>query len=322
MAADSKDCNTNVNALPVVDLSGLVYSGPGSIEWKQAQKKVEWALMNYGGFDAIYNRIGSDVVDGLFEKVVPETVKNMEKISNASTLPTSGWFIFGDFAFNGLHIYDPDSLSSLEDYAKTVWPQGNSLFCNTVCNYAKHMKDMAQIIHKMILDSLNLEDVYDSHINSVAYSLRFTEYFNDMSIGKKKIGIPPHVDANYINIINQYEVEGLEVEASNGEWIHVPAVPNTFTILLGETFAAFTNGIFKAPKHQVKMENSRKRYSVIFTSFPSYNSDVIKSPDKLVDESHPLIYKPFNYYEYLKLRFTNQDTEGDLKTYFGIETQG
>ncbi|PKU74830.1 Gibberellin 2-beta-dioxygenase 7 [Dendrobium catenatum] len=48
------------------------------------------------------------------------------------------------------------------------------------------------------------------------------------------IALPPHKDPNYIGIVCQHNVEGLELENTCGEWIKAKPFTNSFTVLVGE----------------------------------------------------------------------------------------
>ncbi|KAG0467564.1 hypothetical protein HPP92_019144 [Vanilla planifolia] len=90
-----------------------------------------------------------------------------------------------------------------------------------------------------------------------------------------------------------------------------------FTVLLGESFMAWSNGRLKAPTHRVKMDGSKKRYSVIYSTLPRNLDEAIYCPTELIDQEHPLMYKSFNYYDYLKFKFSDEGEkhEDALKAY-------
>ncbi|KAE8696098.1 hypothetical protein F3Y22_tig00110676pilonHSYRG00052 [Hibiscus syriacus] len=68
------------------------------------------------------------------------------------------------------------------------------------------------------------------------------------------------------------------------------------------------------------LTGDKQRYSVgLFTvSKPGY---MIKAPEELVDEAHPLLYKPFDYAELLKLVASNKGrhNQSGLEAYCGIQ---
>ncbi|KAG0466456.1 hypothetical protein HPP92_018036 [Vanilla planifolia] len=172
---------------PRVDLTGLLQVKSDSSCWKMAQEKVISALANYGGFEAVYGDVKPGLKTEFFENIMPKFMSDMSKVSYAHGRPPAVLFQH-DLALKNLCINDPTSLSSVEDYVKSIWPKGNDLFCNSICNYAKHIQEVAQIIQRMILMSFNLEEDYESN-KFMASSLILIEYVNDKAMDKSRIGM-------------------------------------------------------------------------------------------------------------------------------------
>ncbi|KAI0510304.1 hypothetical protein KFK09_010905 [Dendrobium nobile] len=304
--------------LPEIDLSGFHVTSFNEKTWAKARSKIAEALELYGGFEVIYNEVNLDLRNDLLGVAVPElfTMPGASNLIDSKELPYHGaFFSKPGFPFWALQLTNPNTIAPIQEYAKVIWPQGNDFFCNAVLNYANHMQKLIQTIHRMILESLGLEDHYDSHIKSLSYSIRFANYYKG-----NKIALPPHKDPNYISIVCQHNIEGLEVENKSDEWIETKPSKNSFTVLVGEAFKAWTNGRLHVPNHRVKLKNeTEKRYAVIFGTVPIHTNDMINAREELVDEEHPLLFKPFKYYDYIKYRFTDgENLEDALKSYCGV----
>lgn len=67
------------------------------------------------------------------------------------------------------------------------------------------------------------------------------------------------------------------------------------------------------------MSGSEARYSAGLFSIPRAGY-IIKAPDELVDEEHPLLFKPFDHVEFLKFYYTEegQKAESALTAYCGV----
>ncbi|PKU74831.1 probable 2-oxoglutarate-dependent dioxygenase AOP1 [Dendrobium catenatum] len=310
--------------LPIVDLSGLDIARFNEKVWVKARSKIVEALEIYGGFEVVYNEVSSELRNDLLGLIVPTifTMSVVNKLSDAQKLPYHGiYFKKQGFPYLALQLADPNSLVALQEYANIIWPEGNDFFSNTVLNYAKHMQELINMIHRIIIESLCLELHNDSHMNSLAYSIRFSNYYKNALDDGINLSLPSHKDPNYISIICPHNVEGLEIETRGGEWIQTKPMKNSFTVLLGEVFKAWTNGRLHAPNHRVKLKNeTEKRYAVIFSTIPSLTNDMINAPEELIDEQHPLLFKPFKYYDYVKFRFSEEGekTNDALKAYCGV----
>lgn len=83
---------------------------------------------------------------------------------------------------------------------------------------------------------------------------------------------------------------------------------------------AWTNGGVYCPNHRVMMSGDEARYSVALFSYPKPGY-VVKSPEEIVDEEHPLLFKPFKYLDFLHFhRSEAGQSSGSypLKSYCGI----
>lgn len=51
---------------------------------------------------------------------------------------------------------------------------------------------------------------------------------------------------------------------------------------------------------------------------------MVQIPEELIDEEHPLLYKPYNYNDYLEFRFSAEGAKAEdpLRAFCGIERMG
>ncbi|CAN4100188.1 unnamed protein product [Withania somnifera] len=170
----------------------------------------------------------------------------------------------------------------------------------------------------MILESLGVEKYVDEHMNSTNYLLRVMKYKAPQS-SETELGFSAHTDKNIITILYQNQVNGLQVLTKDGQWIDVEPTPETFTVLIGDSLQAWANGRLHAAYHKVMMRGNEARYSVGLFSIPKAGY-MIEAPKELVDEEHPLLFKPFDPLEYFTFCYTEEGMkcESALKTYCGV----
>ncbi|MBA0569951.1 hypothetical protein Golob_003646 [Gossypium lobatum] len=65
------------------------------------------------------------------------------------------------------------------------------------------------------------------------------------------------------------------------------------------------------------MSGDKPRYSLGLFSVPKAGY-MIKAPEELVDEAHPLLYNPFDYAQFLDFYFSNGG-QSSLKAYCGVQ---
>lgn len=82
---------------------------------------------------------------------------------------------------------------------------------------------------------------------------------------------------------------------------------------------AWTNGRVYSPYHRVMMTGNESRYSVGLFSIPKAGY-VIKAPEELVDEEHPLLFKPYDHVQFLQYYYTEAGQKDlcALKTFCGV----
>lgn len=81
------------------------------------------------------------------------------------------------------------------------------------------------------------------------------------------------------------------------------------------------NGRVHSPHHRVMMAGDNARYSVGLFSIPK-GGYIIKAPEELVDEQHPLLFKPFDHFEFLGFVYSEaaRQSQYTLKTYCGVSS--
>ena len=111
--------------------------------------------------------------------------------------------------------------------------------------YAQQVRNLEQIVERMIFQCLGTEKYFNSHLESLVYSMRLANY-GGLPTEEAKVSLLRHVDTSLITIIRQNGVEGLEVYTKDGECIRVVPSPDTFTIMIGEmlTVRAYTRVFF------------------------------------------------------------------------------
>lgn len=93
---------------------------------------------------------------------------------------------------------------------------------------------------------------------------------------------------------------------------------NLFLIIL----QAWTNGRLHSPTHRVMMRGKETRYSTGLFAIPK-SGHIIKVPEELVDEEHPLLFKPYDHVEFLGFFYAEAHRYGTtaqsaLNTFCGV----
>jgi isopenicillin N synthase-like dioxygenase len=86
------------------------------------------------------------------------------------------------------------------------------------------------------------------------------------------LGARAHTDTNAFTILAQDPNGGLEIRNRDGNWVQVPPVADTFVLNVGEVLKVWTDGIFSSTVHRVVNRSGKRRYSIPFFMYPSYDA--------------------------------------------------
>ncbi|CAL0299491.1 unnamed protein product [Lupinus luteus] len=304
--------------LPVIDFTNENLK-PGTESWVSACQAVRNALEDHGGFLALYDKVGSDIYNSIYS--------SMEKlfdlplhIKSRKTTEKPIFSYTGQLSriplFESVAIFNPLSLEDCQKYTQIMWPEGNDYFCESVNSYGKHLVELDHVVKRMIFESYGLEKKkLESLLESVDYVLRGYKYRTPKE-GESNLGVAPHSDTAFLTILNQ-KVEGLGVKLKDGEWFEVDASPSLYLVMGGDALAVWSNDRIHACEHRVFINSKIDRYS---TGLLSYAYKILEPQQELVDEEHPLSYKPFDHYGYLRFFLTEEALKSNsrIKAYCGI----
>ncbi|OUZ99651.1 Oxoglutarate/iron-dependent dioxygenase [Macleaya cordata] len=297
----------------------------GSEGWKNLCKKVREACEEYGCFQVVYEKIPVELYEemvmalrDLFDLPVETKQKN-----KSSKQPYSGYIGKADVVplYESLGIEDAPILDMAQAFTDLMWPNGNPAFCKTINRMSQMVLELELLIRKMVFESYGIENYYDSNVKNSQCVLRVIKYDapRHSDDDSTTMGLLSHTDKNILTVLYQQDLPGLEVLSKEGdEWFQVSPRHGTFTVLVGETLKALSNGRAHAVKHRVILRISEKeRYSYGLFSAPKEDV-MVEVPKELVDKDHPLLYRPFNYVDFFRFFYQNYTLENVLEVYAGV----
>ncbi|CAH1425564.1 unnamed protein product [Lactuca virosa] len=303
--------------LPFVDFSNI----DQNTNWDLTKSQVHRALEEFGCFETTYASIPPELQTSIFDSLkLLFDLPLQTKIKNKSSKPFHGYV--GQYPmvplYESMGIDDAPILEKVESFTKMLWPKGNTEFCKTIQEFSEKLSKLDQMVRMMVLESLGLEKYVKEHMDSTNYLLRVMKY-KGPETNESKLGLNSHTDKNIVTILHQNQIDGLEVQAKSGDWIKIQPSPNSFIVMIGDSLYAWTNGRLHSPYHRVMMSGDKARYSLGLFSIPKAGY-VVKSPKEVVDDEHPLLFKPFDHVEFLQFYYTEagQRAQSALKTYCGV----
>ncbi|CAI0446965.1 unnamed protein product [Linum tenue] len=266
--------------IPLIDFTQTSPLKHGSREWDSLKSQVREAVEEYGCFEASFDEIPADSLSAVFK-----SVKELFDLPLETKLKNT--------SKKPLHGY-------VGQYP--ILPLYESM----------GIED-ADVLEKVDGSTKSLW----SHGNP---AFRMMKYKAAQTCDEEQ-GMHPHTDKDMITILYQNGVDGLEVKnKADGQWIKCQfSRPTSFLVLVGDSLYAWLNGRVHSPVHRVTMSRSETRYSLGLFVVPKAGY-VVKAPDEMVDEQHPLLFKPYDFVEFFKFYDTEagQKSANALREYCGV----
>jgi isopenicillin N synthase-like dioxygenase len=179
---------------------------------------------------------------------------------------------------------DPDLLAGTPLHGKIPWPSAMPDLKPRMMAYYDKVDALAYALLDLFELSLGLaQGTLRQYFKKDMNSLRLLHYPPQQPDEEGvHLGARAHTDTNAFTVLAQDMNGGLEVKNRDGEWVAVPPIAGTFVVNVGEVLKVWTDGIFSSTLHRVINRSGRRRYSIPFFMYPSYDAliqPLMKNPD-------------------------------------------
>ncbi|XVF74656.1 hypothetical protein PTKIN_Ptkin13bG0128700 [Pterospermum kingtungense] len=283
--------------LPVIDFSKHDLK-PGTPEWDSIKIQIRQALEEYGCFEALFDKVVEvqEALFGAMQELFDLPLQTKKRY--VSEKPFRGYYGPTQTLYESMIIDDGNFAENIEQrLTNTLWPQGNTSFSKTLLSFSGLASGLEKTIRRMVLDIFGVEKYMDELMDSTNYILRLMKYGGSQT-SEPTVVARAHFDQNMVTLLYQNEVNGLEIQTKDGEWINVKPSPKTFIVMIGESLSVWLNGRLSPPPHRVTMTGNKTRYCAGLFATPRGGYQV-KAPEEFVDEEHPRLFKPFDYEDFL-----------------------
>ncbi|KAJ9169044.1 hypothetical protein P3X46_020513 [Hevea brasiliensis] len=275
--------------LPLIDLGRL--SLDESDEKHKCEEEIARASQEWGFFQVVNHGISSEIL----EKIRREQVKlfkqpfykksKEDKFLNFS----SGTYRWGTPTATCLsqlswseafHIPMTDISAS----------NGFTNLSSTMEQFATRVASLAQKLAEILAEKLGRKSTFfqENCVPSSCY-LRLNRY-PPCPIPAEVFGLMPHTDSDFLTILHQDQVGGLQL-VKDGKWFAVKPNPEALIINIGDLFQAWSNDVYKSVQHRVLTNPVVERFSTAYFFCPSYDTEIESGCE-------PSVYKKFSFKEY------------------------
>lgn len=172
--------------------------------------------------------------------------------------------------------------------------------------YEKEMKRLAGRLMWLIFGSLGISK---EDVKWAGPKGEFEEASNALQLNSypacpdpdRAMGLAEHTDSTLLSIIHQTNISGLQVLRDRAGWLTVPPVPGALVVNIGDLTHILSNGLYRNVLHRAMVNRTQQRLSIAYLYGPPTNVQI--SPEsKLVSPSHPPLYRPVAWKEYLAIK--------------------
>lgn len=115
------------------------------------------------------------------------------------------------------------------------------------------------------------------------------------------LGAGAHTDFGCLTLLLQRDIDGLEIQKPDGEWLRVPCDPSLIIVNIGDMMARWTNNLYASTRHRVINRSRHTRHSMAFFFDPDADADLSPLPGCLAEGEDPH-YPPASCLEHLLMK--------------------
>ncbi|MCL7049445.1 hypothetical protein MKW94_024677 [Papaver nudicaule] len=159
-------------------------------------------------------------------------------------------------------------------------------------NFAAAMAKLARLLAGVLAENLgHPQSAFDKICSDNTCFLRLNRY-PKCEISPEMIGLIPHTDSDFLTILYQDQVGGLQL-MKDSKWVAVKPHREALIVNIGDLFQAWSNNKYKSVEHKVMANTKMERYSIAYFLCPSYDSMIGSCKE-------PSLYKKFTFGEFRK----------------------
>jgi isopenicillin N synthase-like dioxygenase len=173
------------------------------------------------------------------------------------------------------------------------WPAIDG-FKEAITAYFQAASTLADLLMGPLSLTLGMPKDHFSSVFRDPFNNMIMRYYPSSDYKDGSAGIHTHSDGNFITILPDNEVPGLEVRVGDDSWIKAPSVPQGFIINCGSVLRVYSNDRFLAAEHRVFNVSGRERIALPVFTMPT-PGEVVAPVAGAVSTSRPSTYAPVTY---------------------------
>ncbi|KAG9454180.1 hypothetical protein H6P81_007084 [Aristolochia fimbriata] len=287
--------------LPLIDLGRLEKVG---CEREECKREIVEASKGWGFFQVKNHGISKELLERISVEQTKVFRQPFEKKQNkklsAFSPDSYRWGAPTATSLQQLSWSEAFHIPLAADHGHTTVHNDEHSLRWTIEEFAEAVSNLAQRLARILGEEAGEKSSYfaDNCSSRTCY-LRLNRY-PPCPISSKVFGLMPHTDSDFLTILYQDQVGGLQL-LRDGRWITVKPIQDALIVNIGDLFQAWSNGAYKSVEHRVMTNSKVERFSVAYFMCPSHET-VIESFQQ------PSMYRKFSFREF------RQQVQEDVKT--------
>ncbi|KAL6992136.1 hypothetical protein U1Q18_010244 [Sarracenia purpurea var. burkii] len=182
------------------------------------------------------------------------------------------------------------------------WPSFPPNYREVITEYSDQMKALAQILLRLISESLGLSPFWIEEAVGEFYQNITVSYYPPCPQPELTLGLQAHSDMGAITFLIQDDVGGLQVHKDGG-WVNVHPLSDAIVVILADQTEIITNGLYRSAQHRAITNVGKARLSVATFHDPA-KTRTISPASELISESSPPRYCQVTYGNYVSSWYT------------------
>ncbi|KAL5773366.1 hypothetical protein ACOSP7_012957 [Xanthoceras sorbifolium] len=278
--------------LPLIDLSRLMSHQEPEIR-EGCKTEIARASQEWGFFQVINHGISTDLLEKMRReqvKVFKQPFQKKSKEDKFMNFPVGSyrWGTPTATCLRQLSWSEAFHIPMTDIHAGSG--SSNNTLSSTIEHFATTVAGLAQKLAEILAEKLGHKSTFfqENCLPNTCY-LRMNRY-PPCPIPLGVFGLMPHTDSDFLTILHQDQVGGLQL-VKYGKWIAVKPNPEALIINIGDLFQAWSNDVYKSVQHRVVTNPSVERFSTAYFFCPSYDT-VIQNCNE------PPLYRKFSFREF------------------------
>ncbi|KAA0049269.1 hypothetical protein IC582_012595 [Cucumis melo] len=289
--SDSDDVSSKTQIqIPVIDLSHV---GSNSLKRKYTTDRIREASEKFGFFQLINHGIPVSVLEGVYDAVRRFNEQETEIKKQYYSRDFSKPFIY--ISNFDLYFAKTTNWRDTFRYASATTPQDQQdipeICRDILVDYSKRLMEIGKLLFELLSEALGLNPNYLNDIGCSEGVSLVCHYYPPCPQPNLTIGTSEHTDNDFITVLYQDHVGGLQIRYENS-WVEVAPVDGALVVNIGDLMQLTTNDKFKSVKHRVVAKKEGPRVSVagFFSKFPLSTSKLAPI-EELISEENPAVYR-------------------------------